>query len=628
MTGKRAVRTSIRSFSRRHEWLAGAIGAILLVGAGATSLNILQSHYLALQQMEAKRVKHHLELHIDEARQQLKIFLQQPASRWQQQADLLLPALSDVYQLDDQQQVHQVLKATSGSRIFAGFSFAGSPISDALASSGGRSSGFTPIFRGLEDELSSLYIWQRVDGNTYLARVQLSHIQRFLTDYSAFSGTPTLLVKDNGVVLLSGLESLSVATIDPWGSPTTTPVKGGESAIKPMQLGERSWLPVTSEQSVLGARIVTLLPADQLTQMRQIISTACALLLLILVLIINWKHRRLCRHLFEPLAQLAEQISVQEQRIRQGKRPELPAESPQRGTHSRLSELVALQVSFGRLLATIRQRDQALEQARARDRHHEERQRLLLQNKLRSSLMAASIAHEINLPLATIRLLCRQASELFAANKSAMADEHLVSALSLQSQKVSNVIEKMRMLLLNIQTEHDIIDPQAVVRDACKSIQPLIHELGGQLEICDRLPEAGRVLQGDAVQLQMAVTNLLRNGIEAATERSGGKPRLRISVFTMIGELVIEVADNGPGFHFLPSDETLLQSSKASGSGLGLFVVRTTVAHHQGRLRFGRCPRLGGARVRLLFPLLEDTQRAPREVIISASTAERSRRSR
>ncbi len=625
---KRAVRTSIRSFSQRHEWLAGAIGAILLVSAGATSLSVLQGHYLALQQMEAKRVKHHLQLHIDEARQQLKIFLQQPASRWQQQADLLLPALPDVYLLDDQQQVRRVIKATSGSRIFAGFSFAGSPINDALASGSGRTNGFTPIIRGLEDELTSLYIWQRVAGNTVLARVQLSHIQRFLTDYSAFSGTPTLLVKDNGVVLLSGLESLSVATIDPRVSPTTRPVMQGDGAIKPMQLGERSWLPVTSEQSVLGARIVTLLPADQLMQMRQIISTACILLLLILVLIINWKHRRLCRHLFTPLAQLADQITAQEQRIRQGERPEPPAESPLRGTHSRLSELVALQASFGRLLATIRQRDQALNQARERDRRHEERQRQLLQNKLRSSLMAASIAHEINLPLATIRLLCRQASELLAANGDAMTNEHLVSALSLQSQKVSNVIERMRMLLLNIQTEHDIIDHQAVVRDACKSIQPLVHELGGQLEICCLLPEAGLVLEGDAVQLQMAVTNLLRNGIEAATERSDGKPRLRISVFTMVGELVIEVADNGPGFHFLPSDETLLQTSKASGSGLGLFVVRTTVAHHQGRLRFGRCPRLGGARVRLHLPLLKDTERATQGVIVPASAAELSSRSR
>lgn len=625
---KRAVRTSIRSFSQRHEWLAGAIGAILLVVAGATSLSVLQRHYLGLQQVEAKRMNHHLHLHISEARQELDVFLQQPASGWKQEADLLLPALSDVYQLDEQQQVRQVIKATPGSRIFAGFSFAGSPIGDAFASSSGQTSGLTPILRGLEDDLTSLYIWQRVKHKTYLARVQLRYIQRFLTDYSAFSGTPTLLVKENGFVLLSGLESLAVATIDPGGSRASTPETGNETAMKPMQLGERSWLPVKAEQGVLGARIVMLLPAESLMQMRQIISGTCALSLLFFALIINWKNRRLCRVLFEPLAELAEQVMAQETRIRQGKHPDLTAADNLGGKTSQLRELETLQASFVRLIATIHQRDQALKQARERDRRQERHQRLLLQSKLRSSLMAAGIAHEINLPLATMRLLCSQASGPFAANDAAMTDEQLVSALSLQSQKVSNVISQMRMLLLNIQTQHDRIDPQAVVRDACKSIQPLVHDLGGELEVsCLRL-EPGLVLEGDAVQLQMAVTNLLRNGIEAATERPGGNPRLRISVFATSSELVIEVADNGPGFHFRPSDETLLQTSKASGSGLGLFVVRTAVAHHQGRLRFGRCPLLGGARVRIHLSLPDDAQGAPHGMVAPDFAAEPSRRSR
>ena len=63
------------------------------------------------------------------------------------------------------------------------------------------------------------------------------------------------------------------------------------------------------------------------------------------------------------------------------------------------------------------------------------------------------------------------------------------------------------------------------------------------------------------------------------------------------------MADSGPGFRFDPADDTLLQSSKPNGSGLGLFVVRTTLAHHRGRISFGRCAELGGARVRLHLPV-------------------------
>jgi signal transduction histidine kinase len=67
-------------------------------------------------------------------------------------------------------------------------------------------------------------------------------------------------------------------------------------------------------------------------------------------------------------------------------------------------------------------------------------------------------------------------------------------------------------------------------------------------------------------------------------------------------ELVLRIADSGPGFGFDPSDETLFQSTKPAGSGLGLYVVRTTVANHHGRLEVRRSARHGGAEVSLVLP--------------------------
>ena len=111
------------------------------------------------------------------------------------------------------------------------------------------------------------------------------------------------------------------------------------------------------------------------------------------------------------------------------------------------------------------------------------------------------------------------------------------------------------------------------------------------------------LLQGDAVPLQMAVSNLLRNGIEAAAERPPGQRHVRLGLEREPGGVVVEVADSGSGFRFDPEGDTVLRSDKPGGSGLGLFVVRTTVANHRGRLSFGRCGELGGARVRLHLPL-------------------------
>jgi C4-dicarboxylate-specific signal transduction histidine kinase len=129
---------------------------------------------------------------------------------------------------------------------------------------------------------------------------------------------------------------------------------------------------------------------------------------------------------------------------------------------------------------------------------------------------------------------------------------------------VSGIIEKMRMLLRNVQTEPHPTDPVAVA-----------------LEVCGLESSSQVMLQGDAVQLQMAGVNLLRNGIEAAAEMPPGRRQVRLALVAEPGELVVEVADSGGGFGFEPSGDTLLQSSKAGGSGLGLFVVRTTLEHHQ-----------------------------------------------
>lgn len=107
----------------------------------------------------------------------------------------------------------------------------------------------------------------------------------------------------------------------------------------------------------------------------------------------------------------------------------------------------------------------------------------------------------------------------------------------------------------------------------------------------------------------MAVSNLLRNGIEAAAEMPPGRRTVVLSLVSHPGELVVEVADNGPGFGLEPSGDIVLSSSKPGGSGLGLFVVRTKLEHHQGRLSFRCCPVLNGAR----FACTCRPRRSPRQ---------------
>lgn len=591
----RSAPTSFWRFTLRHEWMAGAAATILLLTAGALSLEALHSRSLALQRAEANRVEHHMHAHLGEALEQLDTFLQRPAEEWHEESAALLPAFSDLYLLGEDDVVQKVLKATAGSRVFPGFSFAGTAIAAYLQHEGLRQpNATTPVMRGLEDERASLYVHRHAQGRAVLARIELGYIRRFLQRYSAFSGTPTLLVSRDGFVMLSGAEDLQISSLDLHrGAAISGPAM-------PQVAGERRWRPVVSDGQQLGVRIVTLLPENHLAPLQQVLLSAGAAVLLLCALVFTWKNRRLRRELFTPVGRFAEQIEAQDRRLRQGLPP-----LPTANTSSRFEELATLERSFQRLIEALAARDRSLAEARQREQQQEERLQQELRSKLHSSLMAASIAHEINLPLSMIRMLCHQASAQLRCGEPPVDVESLVHALSEQSQQVNGVIEKMRMLLRNVQNDPHPTDPVAVVRGACLAVKPLLRRDRVLLEVHGLEPPPDLLLQGDAVPLQMAVSNLLRNGIEAAAERPPGQRRVRLGLEREAGGLVVEVADSGPGFRFDPEGDTLLQSDKPGGSGLGLFVVRSTVANHRGRISFGRCQELGGARVRMHLPVEE-----------------------
>lgn len=595
--GDRSASTSFWRFSLQQEWMAGVAATALFLIAGALSLTALGNRSLALQRAEANRVAHHLHAHLGEALEQLDTFLKRPEQHWREDSQALLPAFSDFYELGQQDEVRQVYKAAADSRVFPGFSFAGSAIGPYLRHRGtAQHLGTTPVIRGLEDERTSLYVHRESQGRALLARIELGYIRRFLQRYSAFSGTPTLLVSRDGFVMLSGAEGLRISSLDL----RTPAARSGHPET--LTAGKRNWRPVVSAGQELGVKIVTLIPEDHLAPFQQVLMSAGGGVLLLCSLVFFWKNRRLRHDLFTPVGEFAEQIQAQERRLRQGLPP---LASPDGAATSRFEELAALQGSFERLIETLAARDRSLAEARRREQQQEERLRRELRSKLHSSLMAATIAHEINLPLSMIRLLCHQASEQLQSGEPPLDVSALVGALSDQSQQVSGVIEKMRMLLRNVQSEAHPTDPVTVLQGACLAVKPLLRRDRVQLELRGLEPPPSLRLQADAVPLQMAVSNLLRNGIEAAAERPPGQRRVRLELALEPGGLVVEVADSGAGFRFNPDGDTVLQSDKPGGSGLGLFVVRTTVANHRGRLSFGRCEELGGARVRLHLPVEE-----------------------
>lgn len=105
--------------------------------------------------------------------------------------------------------------------------------------------------------------------------------------------------------------------------------------------------------------------------------------------------------------------------------------------------------------------EQELEAAQGRERLREEQQRQLLEQKLKTSLTAAAVAHEIQQPLAAILLKCRLVGDRLAALPRTEASAELpqqLCSLTSDAEQVVTTMERMRMLLRNVETAHSRVD--------------------------------------------------------------------------------------------------------------------------------------------------------------------------
>jgi len=231
--------------------------------------------------------------------------------------------------------------------------------------------------------------------------------------------------------------------------------------------------------------------------------------------------------------------------------------------------------------------------ASQREKEVQEEHRRELESKLKSSLAAAAVAHEINQPLSTILLQAKTTLEKKGDPREAL------SAVAEQAQKVVSTIEKMKTLMRNVQTEHCETDLAEVVQSSLLYNKGLLAR--NSIELHTEGLDHPWPIKGDGAQLQLALTNLLRNAVEAINETNGTKRAISVELRGTATAIELIVGDSGPGWSDLLPSDLPLRSTKKGGTGIGLYVVRTAMENHRGATAFGRSP-LGGAEVRLEFP--------------------------
>ena len=193
--------------------------------------------------------------------------------------------------------------------------------------------------------------------------------------------------------------------------------------------------------------------------------------------------------------------------------------------------------------------------------------------------MAATIAHELNQPLAAISMYSAAARRKYAGENAELAA--VMDHISAASERAGAVIRQMRAAIRKRDPEPQQVELETVVNAALELALLDARQEGVQVELS--MP-CGLTIEGDPIQLEQVVLNLVRNAVEAMEGCS--VKRLSISGLRADKFIEIRISDTGCGFGDR-SLETVFEpfvTSKPSGMGIGLSISRTIVEAHGGKL--------------------------------------------
>ena len=199
--------------------------------------------------------------------------------------------------------------------------------------------------------------------------------------------------------------------------------------------------------------------------------------------------------------------------------------------------------------------------------------------------LAASIAHEINQPLAAIVADAEASLHWLAADPPDIDSVREAPAgVASDGHRAAEVIQRIRALCRRTDPQRDRLDINDVIREVVLLAR---HEvLGHRVSLRTDLASALPTVLGDRVQLQQVMINLVINGMEAMAPVTDRPRELLIRSQYEADQVLLAVQDSGTGIDPDNADRMFgaFFTTKPSGMGIGLSISRSIIEAHGGRL--------------------------------------------
>ncbi len=250
---------------------------------------------------------------------------------------------------------------------------------------------------------------------------------------------------------------------------------------------------------------------------------------------------------------------------------------------TRHDELGALMESVNNMQSELRERERQLEIAR-QQRFHQEKMAAI-------GSLAATIAHEVNNPIAAITGVAEAIQDL-RISKMCIGESCRPDLILEQTRRISQITRQLAEMTTPYSPEPQLLDLNALLRRTCGFIR--YDKRFGNIEFNLDLDSGVPAINAVADHLTQVLMNLLINAADASCDIVGREPSVSVATRSSGAEVVLVVEDNGCGMD-APTmarafDEAFTTKAPGHGSGIGLFMCKSLIEAEGGRIELDSTP--------------------------------------
>ncbi len=228
---------------------------------------------------------------------------------------------------------------------------------------------------------------------------------------------------------------------------------------------------------------------------------------------------------------------------------------------------------------------------------------LMIANKTAATgALSASIAHELNQPVAAISLntefIQRKLSE---GEVDPSGLKEVISHIQQDNHRIAKIVSTLRDIFRQEEIKTSDIHLDELIEQIKPIILPQVRDLKIDLKFDLNVNQS---IPLNSNEISQVIINLLNNSIEALSNATQAKKVIQIQTKVFGNYVELKISDNGPGIpdQLKASIFDLMKTNKKQGMGLGLWLCKHIIDRHQGRISY-QPSELGGAEFLIQLPI-------------------------